>query len=405
MRFVFLFLIFLTICSNSLFADVLSQWRGPNRDGIYPNETLAKQWPASGPKKVWSANGLGVGFSSPAVTDKAVYVTALLGDAGWLFAFDHSGDELWKVNYGKEWSQGHEGARTTPTVVNDKIYLISGMAQVICLDTTGKILWSLDMTKEFGARNLQWGLTESPLVDGDKVYCTPGGTKALMAALDRTSGKIIWQTKGNGQLSAYCSPTIINHKGQKLLVTMTEKAVIALDPQSGSVLWEQPHITRYDINPNTVLYHDGYLHTFSGYGTGSQMFDIAADGKSLKKVWANDTPDNQMAGAVLLDGYVYSSGHNNRGWACYDWKTGAVQWQSRDYGGKGPIIYSDGLLYLYSEKGDVVLAKPNPQKFDPISAFKMQDGSGEHWAHPVIKNGRLYIRHGDVMNVYEVSAK
>ncbi|MBN1465586.1 PQQ-binding-like beta-propeller repeat protein, partial [candidate division KSB1 bacterium] len=312
---------------------------------------------------------------------------------------------LWRTTYGPEWDAGHKGARTTPTVVDDKIYLISGTMQVTCLDTAGKIVWRVDMAKEFGARNLHWGMTESPLVDGDKVFCTPGGTGAMMAALNRQNGEIIWQTKGNGQLSAYCSPVIIDHNGRRLLVTMTEKAVVALAPESGTMLWSLPHVTQYDINPNSVLYKDGYLHAISGYGTGGQLFKIAADGKSATKIWANEVPDSQMAGAVLVDGYLYSSGHQNRGWACVEWMSGDVKWQSRDYGGKGPIIFADGMLYLYSEKGDVVLVKPNPDKFEPISAFKMNDGSGEHWAHPVIKDGRLYIRHGDVMNVYDIASR
>jgi outer membrane protein assembly factor BamB len=381
------------------------QFRGPNRDGIYENENLLKQWPENGPSKVWSARDVGIGFSSPAVTDRAVYVTALIGTEGRLFAFDHRGKKLWAATYGPEWDGGHKGARTTPTVVDDKIYLISGMGQVICLDTMGKILWTVDMMKEFGARNLHWGMAESPLVDGDKIFCTPGGTTAMMAALNRHSGKAIWQTKGNGQLSAYCSPAIIDHNGHRMLVTMMEKAVVAFEPESGDMLWSMPHVTQYDINPNTVLYKNGYLYAFSGYGTGGQMLKLSSDGKSATKVWSNDVPDSQMAGAVLVNGYIYSSGHKNRGWACVNWASGHVKWQSREYGGKGPIIYADGMLYLYSEKGDVVLVKPNPEKFEPISAFTMNDGSGEHWAHPVIMDGRLYIRHGDVMNVYDIASK
>ena len=395
----------LLLLTSVSFSAVLSEWRGPNRDGIYPNENLLKEWPADGPALLWSAGGLGVCFSSPAVTKDAIYGTALLETEGWLFAFDHNGTEMWKVKYGPEWAESHEGVHTTPTVVDDKIYIISAMGQVFCFDTKGTFIWTVDMIKEFGARNIAWGFSESALVDGDKVFCTPGGTKAMMAALNRNTGKIIWQTKGNGQLSAYCSPTIINHNGIRILVTMTEKSVVALDPESGNMLWEKDHVTKYDINPNTILYKDGWLHTFSGYGTGSQMFEIAADGMSAKKLWASDEPDNQMAGAVLVDGYIYTSGHKNRGWACVDWTTGDVLWQSREYGGKGPIVFSDGLLHMYSEKGDVVLAKPNSEKFDVISAFKMNDGSAEHWAHPVVKDGRLYIRHGDVMNVYDIAAK
>ncbi len=400
------FLLFVLICMASVAsADVISQWRGPNRDGIYPGEKLLKQWPKKGPKLLWRADGLGIGFSSPAVTPDRVYVTSLIGSEGWLFAFDHSGALQWKVNYGPEWDKGHKGTRTTPAVVDDKIYLISGVGVITCLDAKGKLLWTVDMKEKFGAVVLHWGIAESPLVDGDKIYCTPGGPGALVAALNRHTGAVVWTTKSNGETSGYCSPRLITHNNKKILATMTERSVVAIDPKTGVLLWRQPHVTKYDINPNTPLYKDGLVYTFSGYGTGSQMFKIAADCKSAKIIWANDTPDNQMAGAVLIDGYIYSSGHNNRGWACLDWKTGGLQWRSRDHGGKGPIIYSDGMLYIYSEKGDVVLARPNPKKFEPVSAFKLRDGSGTHWAHPVIRDGRLYIRHGDVLMVYDIAAK
>jgi outer membrane protein assembly factor BamB len=405
MRNIIIAALVLIFVANFASAEILSQWRGPERDGIYPNESLLKEWPASGPKLLWRADGLGIGFSSPAVTQTAVYVTSLIGDQGWLFAYDHGGKMQWKTNYGPEWDKGHKGTRTTPTVVDDKIYLISGVGDVVCLNTAGKVLWKVDMKADFGAKVLHWGISESALVDGDIVYCTPGGSKALLVALDRQKGTLVWKINSNGEASAYCSPRFITHNGKKLLITMTQSSVAAVDPSSGDLLWKQPHVTQYDINPNTVLYKDNLLFTFSGYGTGSQLFRIADDGMSASKLWANETPDNQMAGAILLDGYVYSSGHKKKGWACSNWTTGDVVWQSREHGGKGPVIFSDGLLYYYSEKGDVVLVKPNSKNFEPISSFKMEEGSGAHWAHPVIKNGRFYVRHGDVMHVYDIAIK
>ena len=405
MRKIFIASLVLIFTAEFASADILSQWRGPERDGVYPGESLMKQWPAAGPKLLWRADGLGIGFSSPAVTTDRVYVTSLIDAQGWLFAFDHAGVLQWKMNYGPEWDEGHKGTRTTPTIVDNNIYLVSGVGTVYCVRTTGKPIWSVDMKKEFGAEVLHWGIAESALVDGDVVYCTPGGTTALVVALNRHTGAVIWQTTSNGEISAYCSPRLIYHNNNKTLVTMTQKSLVAIDPTTGDLMWRQGHTTRYDIHPNTPLYKDGLIYAFSGYGTGSQMFKISPDGKSASKVWANDTPDNQMAGAVLVDGMIYTSGHQNRGWGCVNWKTGDLVWNSDEYGGKGPIIFSDGLLYMYSEKGDVVLAKPNPTKFEPLSAFKMEEGSGQHWAHPVVKNGRLYIRHGDVMHVYDVAAK
>jgi len=384
-------------------SEILSQWRGPARDGIYPGEKLLASWPTEGPQLLWKTGGLGEGYSSPAVTANAVYVTALIDGKGWLFAFDHNGKQLWNVTYGPDWAKDHPGARSTPTVVDDKIYIASGMGSVFCISTAGKIIWTVDMVKKFGAVNLMWGITESPLVNGDCVFCTPGSPTTMMAALNRNTGETIWQCKGNGELSTYCSPVLVQHDGRSILLTMTQKSVVGVDAETGAFLWSKPHITQYDINPNTPLYHDDQIYVTSGYGTGGEMFQISADAKSLIKLWENKTPDNQMAGVVLHDGFVYSSGHNNRGWACVDWKTGAVTWNSREFGGKGPLIFADGKLYLYSEKGDVVLVNPNSQKLDTVSAFSITEGSGPHWAHPVIRDGRLYIRHGDVLMVYDIA--
>jgi len=395
-------LLFLFGCSLA-FGQVDSEWRGAARDGVYPGERLLKAWPAQGPKPAWSVVGLGQGYSSPAVTADRVYVTGLVRGEGILFAFDHSGKRVWQVSYGPEWAGSSPGARTTPTVVGDKIYLVSGMGQIICLGTDGKKIWSVNLMSEFGARNIDWGITESPLVDGDRVFCTPGGPDVLIAALDRLTGKTIWKIRGNGELTGYCSPSLVVHKGRRLLLTMTADAVVGIDPDAGKLLWRQPHVTEYSVNANTPLYHDGKIYTVSGYGTGGQMFELTADGAGVKRLWSQSALDSQMGAAVLVDGFIYGSGHNHRGWQCLDWKTGAVQYTARELGNKGAVITAGGMLYLYSESGDVALVRPDPLKFSVVSSFRIKAGSGEHWAHPVIARGRLYIRHGDVLVVYQIA--
>jgi len=395
----------LFLLNYSLNSQILSQWRGPERDGHYPQENLLASWPSGGPQLLWKGKELGEGYSSPAVTADAVYVTGLVKKEGFLFAFNHAGKLLWKTSYGPEWDAGHPGARTTPTIVADRIYLVSGMGIVVCMTTDGKIQWQVDMQQRFSGRNLEWGITESPLIDGAHLFCTPGGAGTTMAALDRLTGKTIWQTTGNGQLSAYCSPRMMTHYGRRIILTMTEKSLIGIDADNGALLWQHPHVTRYDINPNTPLYADNMIYSISGYGTGGQMFQLSADGKSIKKLWENKAPDSQFGGAVLVNGSLYASGHENRGWACLDWKSGATQWTSREFGGKGAIIFSDGKLYLYSERGDVLLANPNPKQFETISSYTIAEGTGPHWAHPVIHNGRLYIRHGDTLFAYNIERK
>jgi outer membrane protein assembly factor BamB len=380
-----------------------SQWRGPNRDGTYPNEKLLKSWPKDGPKLIWSTEVLGIGYSSPSVTADRVYITGMEGSTGMLYALDMKGKLLWKSEYGAEYDDAQPGSRTTPAVVGDRIYVISGKGRVVCFDTQGKTVWAVDGEKEFGARDIRWGITESPLVDGDRVFFTPGGSNAAVAALDRHTGKTIWKTKTNGDQSAYCSPYIVRHGSRRLLLTMTQKSVIGIDADTGDFLWDYEHVTEYDINPNTPFYQDGFMYVTSGYGTGGQMFKISKDGGSIEQVWSQKTLDSQMGSFIVLDGTIYGSGHNNRGWHGLNWKTGEVQFSDRVLGSKGNIIFSDGMFYCYSEKGDVGLVKPSPDKFEVVSSFKVKMGSNEHWAHLVIKNGRLYVRHGEALMVYDIS--
>lgn len=391
------------LSSISLVAQIDSQWRGVNRDGKYDNEKLLKKWPANGPKLITSIKNLGDGYSQPAVTKDRIYVTGMTDEKGYLFAFDFSGKQLWKSYYGKEWDSSYPGSRVTPTVAGDKVYLVSGFGEVVCFNTSGKKIWSVDMFKTFNAPNIRWGITESPLVDGDYVYCTPGAPDVSLAVLDRHTGKTVKTIKINGQTSTYCSPVIINHNGRRILVTMLAKSVVGVDVKTHKPIFEAEHITQYNINPNTPLYHKGYLYVVSGYGTGGQLFKMNQDGTKLTKIWEDEELDSQMGAAILVDGYIYGSGHKNRNWKCLDFKTGKMMFESRKLGRKGNIVYADGMLYLYSEKGDIALVKPNPKKLDIISSFRLKDGTGEHWAHPVIDKGRLFVRHGDILNIYDIA--
>ena len=396
---------FCTLCLVLMWGSAEAQWRGPQRDGIYAGESLLDVWPEAGPELLWSTDAIGAGFSSAAVTADRVYATGMIEGTGYLFALDLKGKQIWKSAYGPEWSDSYPGARTTPVVAGNRIYVLSAKGNVLCFDTDGKRVWSLDMVQTFQAQGLRWGLTESLLVDGDVVYCTPGGPEATVVALDRQTGKVLWKGKANGEASTYCSPRLITHNGRQLLVTMTARSVIGLDPGTGEFLWSHDHVTKYDINPNTPLYHDGYLYTVSGYGTGGQKFKLDADGTGVKKVWAQPILDSQMGSAILVDGFLYGSGQKNKGWHCVDWETGDVIRTEMVLGKKGNIIYADGMAYCYGEKGDVGLVKLTSGTFEVVSSFKIDQGSGQHWAHPVIRDGRLYVRHGEALMVYNIAAE
>jgi outer membrane protein assembly factor BamB len=397
------FVLFIVVMNSVVYPVVHSQWRGPNRDGIYSDEkNLLKKWTETGPTVLWSVNGLGEGFSSPAVTSDKIYVTGMLDKMGYLFAFDKNGKLLWKKSYGAEWEKSFPGCRTTPLIVDDRVYLMSGYGRVVCMNAqTGDEVWAVDTAKDFSAQLLQWGITESLLVEGDRLICTPGGPQATVVALDRKTGKTIWICKGNGENSGYCSPILVQQGKTKLIITMTQKSIIGVNFDNGTLLWTFPHVTDWDINPNTPIVKNGNVFCLSGYGSGSVMLKMNADGTSVQKAWENKEFDSQIGSAVLIDGYLYGSGHNSKGWKCVDWQTGQQKYVSNELG-KGNIIAADGMMYCYSEKGELGLVQPNPNQFTVISTAKVSLGNNQHWAHLVIRDGRLYVRHGDTLIVYSV---
>ncbi len=401
-RHILTIILLVSVISSIGFAKIDSQWRGPERNGLYLETNLLKSWPAEGPKQLLTITGLGQGFSSPAITDSKIFVTGMLEKTGYLFAYNLQGKLLWKSPYGTEFSTSYPGARSTPTVVGEQVYCMSGNGNVACFDgTSGKQIWVVDILKTFNGPNLEWGVTESLLIDGKNLICTPGGPEGNIVALNRMTGKVVWKSKGYGEKSGYCSPLLVEHGKTRLIVTMTGTSIIGVDATNGTFYWRHPHRTDYDINANTPIYHNGSIYCVSGYGTGGVLLQLSPDGKSIKEVWRDKELDSQIGAAVLVNGYIYGSGHNTRKWQCLDFKTGKIVYTS-DKRGKGNIISADGMLYCYEESGQVLLLKADPTAYSQVSSFKVTQGTDQHWAHLVIKNGRLYVRHGDVLIVYDI---
>jgi len=396
------------------YADDWPQFRGPSRDGKSAETGLLKKWPEGGPQLLWSVEGLGIGFSSVAVADGFVYTTGMLDGEGFLFAYDLAGHLKFKASYGPEWTRSHRGTRTTPTVDDGRVYVFSGTGVMACFHAkTGKKIWEVDSLKEFEAKNITWGMSCSPLIDGDKVYCTPGGIKGTMVALDKMTGRTIWATTGLSESSAYCSPILIERGGHRLLVTMIQKSLICVSADNGTLIWRVPYPAPSDTGTITPIYHDGCLYVTSvvnrGITTAGTMFELSEDGTSVKQKWNDQTLDCQHGGVVLVDGYLYGANwyDNTRGdWICLDWDSGKVIYQAKWNGNKGSIIYADGMLYCYDEAtGDVALVRASPKRFEIVSTFGVTQGSGKHWAHPAISDGRLYIRHGDALMSYDIKDK
>jgi outer membrane protein assembly factor BamB len=403
MKYLVLSILISSICYASFSQEVV-EWRGPNRNGIYNETGLLKKWPEAGPKLLWHYEGLGQGHTSAAVTSKAIYITGMLDGKGNVYALDLNGKILWKKEYGQEWSENHFGVRSTPLVVNNKLYFMSSFGQLFCLNASnGSTVWSVDLMKQYGARNITWGMTENLLHDGNVLYCTPGGEDASMIALDINTGKLIWKAKGNGEKSAYCSPMMVKLKNRKLIVTVMQYSIIGFDAANGNQLWKSDFTMRPDVHPNTPVYKNGYLFCTSGYGLGSKMLKLAGDGSSFTEVWTEPTCDPKIGSTVVLNDKIYGTGDRNRKFFVLDWLTGKEVYQTRNLA-PANIISSEGLLYVYSELGTVNLVEPKPDGINILSSFKVPFGADPHWAHLVIKDKKLYVRHGTSLMVYDISA-
>jgi outer membrane protein assembly factor BamB len=386
------------------------QWLGPERDGISKESGLLKRWPEAGPALAWFVEGLGEGYSTVSISNQRLYTTGMIDRQEVLFAIDLQGQPLWQKTYGPAWRGRYPEARTTPTVNDDHVYVISGMGKVACFDArTGEQTWVVDAAMEFGTKFDFWGIAESPLIIDNLLVCTPSGTNATMAGLDKKTGRTVWASRSLGEESNYGSPICICLPARRLVVTMLKESIIGVDAGTGEILWRvryadyQP--SPHGINPNTPVYYNGGFYTTSGYGCGGALHQLSNDGRTVTRRWSDRVLDCHHGGVVCVDGFLYGSnfkGHYAGDWVCLDCTTGKVMYDQK-WICKGSIAFADGLLYCYEEKeGTVGLVRPTPERFDLISSFKVARGTGPHWAHPVICGGRLYLRHGSVLMAFDI---
>ncbi len=406
MRVVLLLFLASTIFS---FADSqeLSQWRGPNRDGIYHEKGLLKTWPETGPGLVWSFSGLGAGHGSAGFSKDKIFILGVPDSVGILYAFDYKGKLLWKREYGKEWYLTYAGSRSTPTVVDDLVYFESGQGIVYCYNgNTGKKIWSVDLPERFNSKNITWGMAESILIEGNRLFCTPGGKENNLVALNRFNGETLWTSPGNHQPSAYCSPILFSHNNNKFIVTMTAESIICVDANTGQFYWQFPQFQGNKIHANTPVYYNGRVYCSSQSGmqnSGIVAIKLSDDGKTARIEWRNEDYSNLMGGFIIRDGYIYGSKYEKRSWSCIDVTNGKIIYNTNKFA-DGVIIWADGLFYCYSQQGEMALVNATPVSFNVISRFKIQLGTDQHWSHPVIHKGRLYVRHGNTLMAFNIKA-
>lgn len=394
----------------------VAQFRGPDRNGVFPETGLLKSWPEAGPELLWSLEDLDRGFASVAVTNNAIYMAGLEGREEFLTVLDLKGQILWRIRYGFGVRQTHRDTRCTPTVMGDRIYLMSGRGEVVCVSNRErKILWSVPALEKFKGEFWQWEIAESPLIVGDKVIYTPGGNLTSMVALDVATGETKWQTESLKTPSAFVSPILCEFEGKKIIVGVLTDHIIGVDATNGNILWQVKYHdietpTFHDWAPKnncvTPLYEDGHLFVTSGYDHVGVMFKLVNGGNDVEQVWINKDLDNHHGQVVKVGNYIYGSNWIDNpigNWCCVDWKSGKTMYETK-WENKGSVSVADGLMYCYEEKrGNLALVRPTPEKFDIISSFRITLGSGPHWTQPVIKNGVLYIRHGDALMAFKVT--
>jgi len=392
------------------FSQEIEQWRGKDRKGIYPDSTLLKKWSADGQKMIWSTDSIGNGYGSPIITDKNIYILGEIDSLGYLFKLDLNGKILWKSSYGNEWIKTFPGSRSAPTLVDNLIYVSSGLGNVYCFDaTTGKKEWSMDMQTDFHGRSTYHGHSESILVSGDDLFFVPGGADTNIISLNRFNGEINWVCKGKGDIPGYNSPILIELNNRKIVVLFTAYNLLGIDALSGKILWthEQDNIPidkrqpgNGDTHSNSAYYENGFIYYIAGDGNCAVKLKLSDDGSEVAQVWRNKNIDNFMSGFILKDNVIYSCTNSFKNLVSINADSGEVMDSLKI--GIGVLISDGNLLYYYNQKGETYLINPNNGKMETISSFKVTKGSREHFAHPVINKGVLYIRHGKSLMAYDI---
>lgn len=413
MKYIPILIVSIFFISCSAEKTEMYQWRGKNRSGIFPEKNLLKKWPVDGPKEIWFIEGIGNGFGSPTITDNKIFITGEIDSIATLFCISLEGNIIWKAPFGKEWTASYPGSRSAPTIVGNLIYVGSGMGNLFCLKReNGKVIWSKDFAKDFNGVYPRFGHSEAALVNGDKVFWTPGGKVNNVVALNRFTGDLIWTNKGLGERSGYNPTNIIELPTRKIFVTFSAYNLMGFDSETGELLWthaqdntpldkRRPGVG--DTHSNGIIFEDGYIYYAAGDGNGGVKLQLSEEGTSITEVWRNKGFDSYMGGIVKIDNQIYGSGTGKKQLRSIDAETGILTDSLKL--GSGAIIAADNMLYYYSQTGKLSLVNYENGKMNQVSEFKITRGANQHFSHPVIKNGILYQRHGNVLMAFDIRNK
>jgi outer membrane protein assembly factor BamB len=406
----------LTSLSATLLLNTLAtagdwpQWRGPARDDISTETGLLKQWPADGPKQLWVTDIAGLGYSGYSIQGDTLYTMGAFDAEECVLAISTAdGTEQWKTTVGPLYTNGWgDGPRSTPTLDGDHLYAIAARGNLVCLNKTdGKLIWEASLTEDLGGKLQSWGYTESPLIHGDLVICTPGGTQGTMAAFEKNTGKLRWQTKNWIDDAQYASPIAVTHNGSPQIIQLTGKTIAGIAPADGKILWKTDFPGKTAVIP-TPIYQEGQVFVAAGYGVGCKSVRISPT-NSVEVLYENTDMINHHGGVILYQGNLY--GYSDKaGWTCMELATGNVRWTEKAALKKGAIHAADNMFYLLEEdSGTVVLIEANPDAWVEKGRFTLapqttqRNPKGKVWVHPVVSHGKLYLRDQELLHCYQVT--
>jgi len=382
------------------------QWRGPDRSGVSRETGLLAQWPSSGPPLAWTAQNLGSGYGSVSVAGDRVFVQGLRSRQSIVSAINLAdGRGLWSKNLGAGGDNDRgDGPRGTPTVDGDRLYVLTENGDLWCLKHDGTEVWKKNVLREFGGRNISWLLSESPLVDGDRLIVSPGGRGAAVVALDKLTGATVWTSKELSDEAAYASPIAADVQGVRILMTFTADAAVGLRATDGKVMFRYKPAANNTANVATPVFFDNKVFFSSGYGTGGALLGLRAESGEVRaqEIYFTRDMQNHHGGVVLVNGYLY--GYNNSILTCLEFATGKVMWRNRSVG-KGAPTAADGRLYIVGEDHLVGLVDATPTGYQEKGRFSIPDLGAPSWAHPVVSGGHLFVRNQNTLMKYDVRAR
>ncbi len=394
--------------SQLSYAQDVYQWRGPARDGKYSESGLLSQWPEEGPQLLWSTETIGPGYAAPVITADKLLVMGVENGNSTLFTFDLNGKLLWKAPNGKAfvgsgYASNFPGSRTTPTVIGDMVYATSGIGRIACFNiNSGEELWAVDMVNDLGGFMNEFSYSESVVADDNNIYCFPGGKEINVAAINRFTGETVWTSEAAGDTTHFVSPILVELPLRKIFVTTSRRHIFGVDCNNGELLWKYEIAINHDgDHANTPVYDAPYIYniTNDNNGVGAIKLELSPDGKSVKEVWTNESVKNDMGGFIEVDHKLFVT-TENKYLNMLDPDNGTVLERIRSpFGG---LIFADNKFICYGNTGDVSLFNYENDKLAQGGTFKIRMGSKEHFSHPVVANGVLYIRHGEALMAYKI---